>query len=417
MKVAWWFLCSVSLVFGQSPLQQKEQELKALKLKEQEINAEIERLKLANCLTLLQYPGYPVSAQPLQTIQHAAYAMGFDCNYKMPAWTFHVVIPDITFGNVSRSNDFRVDSSASCGSSVEQDYFIRKQNEDGTFSHDGFGFDRGHLIPSADFKWSPIGLSETYFYSNMSPQRPQFNRESWAEVEGLVRKMVEAEKKNLYVLTAPILSGALKTVERSVHQLKIPDWHYKIVADLSEETPRGMAFLMPNRKCEYRPSHYVVSIDSIEKLTGLDFFPNLTDSLERKIESFADFTAWKTQSNSNDIEPLNALELPKGYFNTEQALSKVGATCTIVGKVVSAKFSAKSEATFLNLDQSFPKQIFSVMIWKDGRRNFSYKPEADLLGKYIAVTGKVSLDKNGTPGITVDKEEQIQVWEDDFSKD
>ncbi|NBP29290.1 MAG: DNA/RNA non-specific endonuclease, partial [Flavobacteriia bacterium] len=272
-------------------------------------------------------------------------------------------------------------------------------------------------IPSADFKWSPIGLSETYFYSNMSPQRPQFNRESWAEVEGLVRKMVEAEKKNLYVLTAPILSGTLKSVERSVNQLKIPDWHYKIVADLSEETPRGMAFLMPNRKCEYRPSHYVVSIDSIEKLTGLDFFPNLTDSLERKIESFADFTAWKTQSNSNDIEPLNALELPKGYFNTEQALSKVGATCTIVGKVVSAKFSAKSEATFLNLDQSFPKQIFSVMIWKDGRRNFSYKPEADLLGKYIAVTGKVSLDKNGTPGITVDKEEQIQVWEDDFSKD
>jgi hypothetical protein len=56
------------------------------------------------------------------------------------------------------------------------------------------------------------------------------------------------------------------------------------------------------------------------------------------------------------------------------------------------------------------------MIWKDGRKNFSYKPEADLMGKYIAVTGKVSLDKNGTPGITVDKEEQIQVWEDDFSK-
>ncbi|NBO60958.1 MAG: hypothetical protein EBU82_08315 [Flavobacteriia bacterium] len=417
MKWVWWFFCSASLVYGQSPLQQKEQELKALKLKEQEINAEIERLKLMQCLNLLQYPGYPASPQPLEILEHSAYAMGFDCNYKMPAWTFHVVIPDITFGNVSRSNDFRVDSSASCGSSVEQDYFIRKQNEDGTFSHDGFGFDRGHLIPSADFKWSPIGLSETYFYSNMSPQRPQFNRESWAEVEGLVRKMVEAEKKNLYVLTAPILSGALKTVERSVHQLKIPDWHYKIVADISNQTPRGMAFLMPNRKCEYRPSHYVVSIDSIEKLTGLDFFPNLTDSLERKIESFADFTAWKTQSNSNDIEPLNALELPKGYFNTEQALSKVGATCTIVGKVVSAKFSAKSEATFLNLDQSFPKQIFSVMIWKDGRRNFSYKPEADLLGKYIAVTGKVSLDKNGTPGITVDKEEQIQVWEDDFSKD
>jgi endonuclease G len=417
MKLSWLILCSGSLVMGQSPLQQKEEELKALKQKEQEINAEIERLKLAQCLNLLQLPGYPVSTQPLQILEHSAYAMGFDCNYKMPAWTFHIVIPDITFGNVSRSNDFRIDSTASCGSSEERDYFIRKQKSDGTFSYEGFGFDRGHLIPSADFKWSPIGLSETYYYSNMSPQRPQFNRESWAEVEGLVRNMVEAEKKNLYVLTAPILSGALKTVERSVHQLKIPDWHYKIVADLSVETPRGMAFLMPNQKCEFRPSHYVVSIDSLEKITGLDFFPKLNDSLEQKIESSANFSVWQTQSNYNDVEPLNALELPKGYFNTEQALSKVGATCTIVGKVVSAKFSAKSEATFLNLDQSFPRQIFSVIIWKDGRRNFSFKPETDLMGKYIAVKGKVDLDKNGIPGITVKREEQIQVLEDDFSGD
>jgi hypothetical protein len=85
--------------------------------------------------------------------------------------------------------------------------------------------------------------------------------------------------------------------------------------------------------------------------------------------------------------------------------------------VVSAKFSAKSEATFLNLDQSFPRQIFSVIIWKDGRRNFSFKPETDLMGKYIAVKGKVDLDKNGIPGITVKREEQIQVLEDDFSGD
>jgi endonuclease G len=157
----------------------------------------------------------------------------------------------------------------------------------------------------------------------------------------------------------------------------------------------------------------VVSIDSIEKLTGLDFFPNLSDSMELKIESRADFNDWRTQTNSNDVEPLNALELPKGFFNTEQALSKVGSTCTIVGKVVSAKFSTKSEATFLNLDQSFPKQIFSVMIWKDGRKNFSYKPEVDLFGKYITVKGRVELDKNGVPGITVEREEQIQFLEEE----
>ncbi|NBX39148.1 MAG: hypothetical protein EBR54_07025 [Flavobacteriia bacterium] len=326
------FLPWCSILFAQTPLEQKEAELKLLKAKMGQVSSEIEQLKLAQCMELLQVPGFPKSPKSLEIVKHSAYAIGFDCEYKMPAWTFHVVTPDITFGNVSRTNDFRPDSSVSCGSSNDNDYF--------TFSKD------------------------------------------------------------------------MKTVERSVHQIKIPDWHYKIVADLSLDTPRGMAFLMPNRKCEGRPSSYVVSIDSIEKLTGLDFFPKLSESMQQSIEGKADFNAWKTQSNSNDVEPLNALELPKGFFNTQQALSKVGSTCTVVGKVVSAKFSTKSEATFLNLDQSFPKQIFSVMIWKDGRKNFSYKPEVDLYGKYIAVKGRVDLDKNGVPGIMVEREEQIQLWEE-----
>ena len=133
--------------------------------------------------------------------------------------------------------------------------------------------------------------------------------------------------------------------------------------------------------------------------------------LETKIEQTADFNAWKTQGVDGDVEPLDALSLPKGVFNTQQAASKVGSTVSIVGKVVSAKFIPKSQSTFLNLDQSFPNQVFSIMIWKDGRRNFSYQPEKELEGKYILVTGKVELDKNGVPGITVSREEQIEIWD------
>ena len=177
-----------------------------------------------------------------------------------------------------------------------------------------------------------------------------------------------------------------------------------------------MAFLMPNTKCEGRISDYVVSIDSIEQLTGLDFFPSIDNALELRIESKSDFNDWKTQRNTIDVEPLSPFELPKNYFNTQQALSKVGSTVSIVGKVVSTKFVPKSESTFLNLDQSFPNQLFSITIWKNGRRNFSYKPEDELKGKYIVVTGKVELDKNGTPSINVVKEEQIQVWDEEVQK-
>lgn len=412
------FWISVALIFlsigsatGQSELEKKNAELRELKSKEQELVSEIEQLKLQGTIQSMKSVGYPTYSKNLEIIEHAGMVLGFDCDYKMASWVFHVLTPDVTSGNISRSNDFRLDEKSTCGSAQEVDYFLRKEKEDGTFEYDGFGFDRGHLAPSADFRWSANALSESYYYSNMTPQRPEFNRESWASLEGLLRKIVDQEKKQFYVITGPVLHEGLPQIERSANKLKIPELHYKIIVDASAENPRGMTFLMPNKKCEERLSSYVISIDSLERLTGIDFFPTMNEALETKIEQTADFNAWKTQGVDGDVEPLDALSLPKGVFNTQQAASKVGSTVSIVGKVVSAKFIPKSQSTFLNLDQSFPNQVFSIMIWKDGRKNFSYQPEKELEGKYILVTGKVELDKNGVPGITVSREEQIEIWD------
>ena len=406
------FFTGLFPVFSQGELEQKKTELEVLKTKEQALISEIEKLKLQASLKSMKLIGYPANTGNLEMIEHAGMVIGFDCDYKMASWVFHVLTPDVSFGTVSRSNDFRTDEFSTCGSATEADYFLRKEKTDGTFEFDGFGFDRGHLAPSADFRWSANALSESYYYSNMTPQRPEFNRESWASLEGLLRKIVDQEKKEFFVITGPILREDLPVIERSVNKLKIPELHYKIIVDASTDNPRGMAFVMPNKKCEQRLSAYVISIDSLERLTGLDFFPAMDDLLETKIEQKADFSAWKTQGKNGDNEPLDALLLPKGYFNSQQAASKVGSTVSIVGKVVSAKFIPKSQSTFLNLDQSFHNQIFSIMIWKDGRRNFSYQPEKELDGKYIVVTGKVELDKNGIPGITVTKEEQIEFWDE-----
>jgi endonuclease G len=300
---------------GQVGLEAKNAELESLRAREKDLVAEIEVLKLKEGIAKLKAAGVPVSKRDLEMVEHSFMLLGFDCEFKMAAWTFHLLTPDVSFGNVSRTNDFRTDDRVSCGSAVEQDYFLRKENEDGTYLRDGYGFDRGHLAPSADFRWSATALSESYFYSNMTPQRPDFNRISWAELEGLLRTIVDQEKKPLYVITGPVLHDSLPVVERSVNHLRIPALHYKIIADLSGKTPRGMAFVMPNKKCEGRLSSYVVSIDSVERLTGLDFFSDLDDALENRVEGSADFSAWKTQVNSKDVEPLNALDLPKECYD------------------------------------------------------------------------------------------------------
>lgn len=406
-------LANISAVFSQTLLEIKEAQLREIQTKERAISDEIEALKLQDCILKLNQIGIPLSNSPLDIAEHSAMIIGFNCDLKLAAWSFHVLSPDVLVGGVSRTNDFRKDSLIECGDGIEQDYFLKFTRHGATVTFENFGFDRGHLAPSADFRWSQKALSESYFYSNITPQSPGFNRESWAEVEDLMRRIMANNPRPYYIVTGPILDKNLPKVEKGTNKLPIPALHYKIIIDLTLGNPKGMAFLMPNKKCDMPPSAYVVSIDSIEKLTGLDFFSKLDQVTAASIESKADFSLWNAQIKEGDVEPLYVFDLPKGYFNTAQALSKVGSKVSIIGKVVSAKFAAKSQATFLNLDQSFPHQLFTVTIWKDARRNFSYKPEDDLNGKYIVVTGLVDIDKNGLPVINVTNEKQIKLWEEE----
>lgn len=392
-------------------IQKKNEELAQLKLQTAKIESELELLKHQAIREALHKVGHPTSNLPLEVVEHAAMAIGFDNEYKMARWVFHQLLPDVSFGNLGRSNDFRPDPKLTKGCAVEADYFIKIPQPDGKIRYKGFGFDRGHLAPSADFRWSAIALSESYYYSNMTPQRPGFNRESWAEVEDLLRTIVDNEGKSFYVVTGPVLHPGLPSIPESVNKLKIPELHYKIIIDTSDESPRGLAFLMPNKKCEYPPASYVVRIDSIEKLTGLDFFPKLSPYKERIIEGQSRFSAWKTGKSEIEAKPVPPDLLPRGVFNTVQARYHDGSRIAVLGKVVSTKLSAKGH-TFLNLDRVFPNQIFTITIWKDARNNFSYKPEEWLNGKYIVVTGEVKLGKDGKPTMNVTNEKQIKLYED-----
>lgn len=407
-----YFIVLVTPLFSQSDLEKKQLELKQLRTKEEVLLQSIEELKLKEIQGIIKSVGLPTSDIQLESTIHSAMAIGFNCQYKMAAWTFHVLTPDVSFGNVTRTNDFRPDNSIACPIAVEQDYFIKEEKSDGSIIYDGFGFDRGHLAPSADFRWSKQALSESYYYSNMTPQRKGFNRESWAEVETLLRRIVDNNPQNYLIITGPILTDTMKVIEKSINKLSIPDYHYKIIADLSSDSPKGMAFLMPNRKCELPASEYVVTIDSIQQLTGLDFFPTLSEKLQKAVEKTSDYSVWNAEVNMRDVQPINQQELGEGIYNTSHARLHIGEKVSVIGKVVSTKYLEKSQATFLNLDKSFPNQFFTVTIWKDGRRNFSYKPESELDEKYIIVTGKIELDKNGTPIINVRHEEQIEIMEE-----
>lgn len=397
---------------AQTSLELKKQQLEELRAQKERLEEEVEALKLKGIIKSLKEVGYPQSNKNYKILEHQTLVIGYDEEHQLAQWVFHKLIPDVNFGNVTRSNDFRPDPLLGDQSAVQEDYFVTYEQPDGSTQYDGFGFDRGHLAPSADFRWSATALSESYFYSNMTPQRPGFNRDSWAEVEDVLRGIIYNEPKEYFVLTGPVLNPELSKVERGVNKLSIPEYHYKIIVDASEENPRGMAFLMPNKKCEYPIDYYVVSIDSVESLTGLNFFPGFSPQQEKAIEAESNFAAWKTGKPKDDVAPMRKEKLPEGVINTVEAGYHAGEKMTVLGKVVSVKYIPSSQTTFLNLDRGFPGQIFTVSIWKRGRRNFSYKPEEYLDGKYILVTGKIEPDRKQVPTINVSNEKQIQLWDD-----
>ena len=144
----------------------------------------------------------------------------------------------------------------------------------------------------------------------------------------------------------------------------------------------------------------------------MDFFPNLSAEKEKLIEGSSKFSARKTVKSEIEAKPKPPEELPRGVFNTVQARYHDGNRITVVGKVVSTKLSAKGH-TFLNLDRVFPNQIFTITIWKDARKNYSYKPQEHFNTKYVMVTSQIKLGKNGIPSLNLTNEKLIRLWEAD----
>jgi len=368
-----------------------------------ELDTEIESLKFEQIQEDLRSVGLPAGEQ----IWHSAMVLSYAEEYEQARWVAHIIRPEVSDGRGARTNDFREDPLVSTGSAVEADYFLKYLQADSTYKYDGFGWDRGHLAPSADFRWSEKALSESYFYSNMSPQLDDFNREGWAELEGLLRGYVDRSGRQLYVVTGGVLKEDLAVVERGVNKVSIPEQYYKVVLDL--EARKAIAFLMPNEKLRYPIEHYAVSVDAVEELTGLDFF-NLVDGQEQ-LEAEADTKYWIPAVAAGDVDPIYAPSLPRGHFNTVQAKLYMGQgkKVTVVGKVVSSRYSQAGNLWF-NLDKHYPNAIFSVMIRKEDLINFSGNPKEDLIGQVIAVKGSV-WKLGQEPAMTIDKETAISIFE------
>ena len=384
---------------------------------EQEISLEIERkeqiqrtldsidyilidLKQQKVLQDLKSVGLPSD----EYIEHSAMILKYSEDHEQAAWVAHMILPDIASGNHSRSNDFRKDPKVSTGTAVEEDYFLKFMQPDSTYEYDGYGYDRGHLAPSADFRWSGQALSESYYYSNISPQLPEFNRKLWADLESALRHYVITHNVPLHIVTMPVLDDGLTRVERSINEVSIPKYFIKVAVDLEHD--RGIAFMMPNAESVDVLSSYALTIDEVEERTGYDLFNLIKSS---NIESSIDKDHWFPELAGGDKEPLKISEIPIGNLNTVIAgrFMGNGASYTVCGNVVSTRYTRKGNL-FMNLDKQFPNQIFSVFIRKDNLINFSTDITRVVKNKNVCFNGKID-NFNQVPTIVLNDEDEMTI--------
>ena len=396
------FACNITFSQEKHTISHLNKEISILEQKKDSLLNELEFLILKEDLNEVMKTIIPSKND---IIKHHALVISYNEEHEQANWVAHKINKKIIDGNVSRTNNFRVDNQIATGSSEEKDYFLKTKLPSGKYTYDGFGYDRGHLAPSADFKWSKTALSDSYFYSNMSPQLPEFNRKGWANIEGFLRSYVYENETDLLVVTGPFYHENVKKSERSKNNMSIPDYFFKIAIDLKNML--GVGFLVPHEKLTSPIESYMVSIDSIEAFTGYDFNFQLPDSAENKLEKEMEVKSWQNKKNKGNVAPIDSKKLPKGAFNTLQArqFSEKGKKVTICGKVVSTKLS-KNGHTFLNLDQAFPNQIFSATIWKSNSIHFSFPPHIKLKDKYVCLEGKIT-DNKGTPTMDLTNEKNI----------
>ena len=226
--------------------------------------------------------GLPNYTQSDQIIFHTAYTLKYSEQHEQASWVAYTLKSSHTSGNVGRTNDFRIDYKVKTGSASLSDY-------------KGSGYDRGHLAPAGDMKWSSTAMSESFYMSNMSPQKPGFNRGIWKKLEGSVRNWAD-DNGEIHVVTGPILTGSYPSI--GSNQVSIPNYYYKVILDYKEPELKGIGFILLHEKSNSSLKSFAVSIDEVERRTGIDFYYSLPDEIENQIESSIDVSKWSFRSSS-----------------------------------------------------------------------------------------------------------------------
>lgn len=224
----------------------------------------------------LEVPG-KLNDRPEQILKRVAYTSSYNSDLRIPNWVAWQLTGAHTEGKNKRAGvKFQEDTDVPLPRAVDFDY-VRS------------GYDRGHLCPSADNRWDATAQEQSFLLTNVCPQDHNLNVGDWHELENLCRKWAKTYG-SIYIVAGPVLlKGKHKTIGKN--KVTVPEAFFKVVLCMEGE-PKAIGFIYRNESGNRPKSYYVNTIDDVERITGIDFFPALPDNVEKAVEATCNLEEW-----------------------------------------------------------------------------------------------------------------------------
>ncbi len=209
-------------------------------------------------------------------LKRIAYTVGYNQQNKTPNWVAWHLTAERTAGEQKRLSNFIEDEEVPYPRAELADY-------------KGSGYDRGHMCPAGDNKWAFEPMRESFYLTNICPQDKNLNAGDWNELEITCREWANVYG-SVYIVAGPIHYSE-KGPTIGLNKVRVPDAFFKVVLRTNGDV-KALGFVYPNKAGNNPPESYVCSVDDVERITGIDFFPSLPEKVASVAEAQSDLHSW-----------------------------------------------------------------------------------------------------------------------------
>ena len=215
--------------------------------------------------------------RPEQILRRTGYITSYNSETRNPNWVAWHLTKNHTYGKNQRSAEVFTEDQDVKPRATDNDYYSSR-------------YDRGHMCPAGDNKWDAEAMAQSFLFTNICPQNHGLNKYEWNDLEIQCREWAQ-EYGAIDIVCGPIYgtSGEQKTIGRN--RVWVPQAFFKVIL-CRQGSPKAIGFVYRNEGVKQSRAEAIRSVDEIERLTGIDFFPALDDKTETKIEAEAKLVAW-----------------------------------------------------------------------------------------------------------------------------